>query len=444
MRMRQTTWITTFGATAIIAALGILTSIVLARSLGPEGRGALLAIVFWSILLLSIFYLSLNEATTYHVARARADGKEGDCELECRSALTLHLLMAGGVTAISLPLLPLALGAERASYLPLALSFAAVFTPLTILDLYFNAVRQGRGDVRNFNILRLCQPLVYAAGLIALILFQSLRIDTVLATTLFATGVSVLLGLYFEGARIPGWNFPAMLELLRTGLRIHGVNLLVCIAAEADKLIVLRWMDDASAGLYAVALGVSMLGSGLVVQTLIVLAYPKISTTADRGQQVALICRFTHAAMLLLLLINGAAAAVAPWAIPLLFGEAFAAAVPVAMILLLANTFRGVRQVMDRALRATLHTRLNMLSEGAGLISFIAAAPIGASMGGLVGIAWAMAAAQALAFAVMVAGTARLHALPILDLWGLKPSSVSQLMQVAVREFGAIQERSPR
>jgi O-antigen/teichoic acid export membrane protein len=148
--------------------------------------------------------------------------------------------------------------------------------------------------------------------------------------------------------------------------------------------------------------------------------------------------------MLLLIVINGAAAALCPLLLPLIFGKSFAEAVPVAMYLLLANTFKGVRQVMDYALRATLHTRISMLSESIGLVGFIVFAPIGSEIGGLIGIALAMVGAQVLALGVMVVGMARLLNLYILDLWGGRPSTVLQLIRVAVQEFQAIQARRPR
>jgi O-antigen/teichoic acid export membrane protein len=223
--------------------------------------------------------------------------------------------------------------------------------------------------------------------------------------------------------------------MLHTGLRIHGANLLLYIGAEVDKLVVIQWMDDASIGVYAVALAVSLAGSGLITQSLMVLAYPKISGAADKSQQVTLVCNFAQAAFLLLILINGAVALIAPWLVPMVFGVDFAAAVPVAMILLLMNTFRGARQVMERALRATLNTRLGMLSEGVGLACFAALAPIGGSLSGLAGIAWAMAGAQLLALGFMLVGMARSYKLSVQDLLGLRRATVLWLLRQMRQEL---------
>src|SRR5207249_2767213 len=95
----------TFGATGINMVLSLVTSIMLARCLGPEGCGALLVITFWPTLILGIVQFSLNEATIYHVARAGAAGDSGSRDRQCAYALTLELFGAGAATLASLLLL---------------------------------------------------------------------------------------------------------------------------------------------------------------------------------------------------------------------------------------------------------------------------------------------------------------------------------------------------
>jgi enterobacterial common antigen flippase len=435
------TLVATFGATGVNMALSLLTSIVVARYLGPEGRGALLVIIFWPTMILNFCQLSLNEATIYHVARAGADGDGSGRDRQCAYGLTLELFAVGVTTLGWLLFLPVFFGAARAHYLPLAMLYAAAITPLTILDLYYNAVRYGREDIRRLNILRLCQPVAYAAALTVLVVAGSLEVKTVLVATLLSTGVSVLVGLSFEGLRAPKWNLPAIRDMLRTALRLHATNLLLYASAEIDKLVVVQWMDEISVGLYAAALAVSMFGPGFVAQSLIVLAWGRISAETEQHQQRALVCRFTQAAILSLVLINGAVAVVCPWLVPTLYGKQFAGAVPVATILLLMTTFRGVRQVMDRALRAALIIRISIQGEIVGLISFIILAPIGSHLGKLAGIAWAMAGAQGLALIVMVIGTARHFDLATLHLLGLQMPNFSTVLRVATREYRAAHQR---
>ena len=168
--MKGGTWIATFGATAVVVALSLLTSIILARHLGPEGRGILLAMTFWPAMLSALLNLSINEATMYHVARARVSSGPRAAQNYGGAALLLQTLVAIAVTLLSLLLLPIFFWSNRSENLATVLSYAALFTPLCIGDLHFKATLQGRGEFHALNIVRLCQPVGYAIALAALVL----------------------------------------------------------------------------------------------------------------------------------------------------------------------------------------------------------------------------------------------------------------------------------
>jgi O-antigen/teichoic acid export membrane protein len=432
-------WVFTFGVTGLNAALMFGVSVALARSLGPDGRGALVAVMVWPALLLSLFLFSINEATAYQVARARAAGENP--ERWIRSALTLSLVLAGLATLASLLILPWVLTGERATLLPMAMMYTAVLTPVVILDLYYIAIRQGLGDLANANWLRLCQPMIYAAVVLLLVLATRLQLESVLAANILSVLGSLAVGLSMAGATWPTYNRADLQTLFGTGLRIHGLNTLLYLAAEADKLVVLYVLEPASAGIYVVALAVSTMGSSLVIPSLGAVAYPLIAAARERPDQVALICRFTQAATWLLLLINGATAAVLWWLIPTIFGQAFAPAVSIALILLAMNVFRGIRLVLDRAQRATLTTRFAIQAEAVGLITFVLCGPLAAKHYGLTGLAWAMAFAQLLALATIVGGAARHYCVSPVELLGLTPSIAAALVKSALQEITATRKR---
>jgi O-antigen/teichoic acid export membrane protein len=431
--MLRNTWSTTFAVTGLNVALTAVSSILLARGLGPENRGVLLAIMFWPAFLLSIFYISLNEATAYHIARAGSESHQR--ERQRSVAMTCQLLMAVAVTLTMLLILPLVVSERGSSFLTVVLMYASVFSPFTILYLFYSAVRQGQSDFLVFNLLRLCQPLIYVVGIVVLALFGNLGIETALQTMLISTAVSVLLAIHLGGVQWPTWDWGAMRSLFRTALRLHGVNVLLFVALEVDKLIVIEWMDDRSAGLYVVALAVSTLGSGLVVNSLGALSLPKIAGTVDAADRIRKLCQFTQAGVLSLVLVNVAGAVILPPLLPLIFGANFGESAAVLVILLVANTLRGLRQVIDRNLRAMGENRPSIQSEVAGLLGLLALAPIGVTFGGLSGIAWGVTGSQLLALAVMVMQTARAYQLSVVDFLGMRLSIMRQLVDRAVQQL---------
>ncbi|MBL9171612.1 MAG: lipopolysaccharide biosynthesis protein [Verrucomicrobiales bacterium] len=434
----------TFGITAVNVVLSMFTSVLLARYLGPEGRGTVVALTIWPALLAAIFCLSLNEAVTYHVSLVRSKEKPDETNRVCATALAAQLVTAIGATCCSLLVLPSLVGLDRLGDLWLVMCYAAAFTPLTILDMHYKSVLQGRGEFRSLNVNRVCQPILFALILGVLFALRCIRVETVLIAMIAPLGCSVLLGFILDGARMPIWDGVEMRRLLGTARRFHAMNIVMYSSAEADKVIVVLSMGDTSAGLYASALPIGALGSGLVLQSLLVLLFPEMTAATRKEEQARILCRHTQDASLLLVLINGSMALVCPWVVPFVFGSDFAAAVPVTMILLFMNTLKGVRQVIDRAMRATLSMRFGVVSEAVGLGCFVALGPFASSFGGLAGIAVALVLAQAAALAVMATSAVKCYNLKCSDLWGLRPETGLRLFKMVLHDVQRVKSSLSR
>lgn len=435
--------VSTFGATGLTMGLSLITSIVLARNLGPDGRGALLGLTFWPAMLVAMLGLSVNEATTYRVARANASEGISGARRYISSGLVIQMAIAATATGLTLTILPFLLPAARQASLGTVLWYAAAFTPLMTLDLHFKAVLQGRGAFHWLNVARLAQPVVYAAALLGLVLGQALSVESVIAAIVAALAVSVVVGVVGGGASVAGTSVDAMRETLATGCKFHLANVVLYAAGEADKLFVLYVMDDTKVGYYAVAIALSALGSGVVVQSLsLILTGEMAAMTTPAGQGDVLV-RNMHTATLMLIVINGAAAVLAPIWLPILFGSQFAEAVPVVAILLLMGTIKGIRNILDRAMRATHNSMIGMAGEAVALAALVVLAPVGVKLAGLQGFAWGLCGAQACALVVMIMLAARQVVIDPRLLSPLHRDNVARLGRFARRELRLVREWWP-
>jgi O-antigen/teichoic acid export membrane protein len=394
--------VSTFGATGAVLFLSLVTSVLLARSLGPDGRGALLALTFWPALLSGLFSLSVNEATAYHVARAGALEGEVGLRRYASSGLVLQIVIAFAAATLTALIVQLALPDSRRASLTAVVCYAAAFTPLMLLDQHFRGVLQGRGAFGRLNAVRMVQPLAYCVGLVALALTNALSVGAVMATMVAALAASCASGAACAGVAVSGASVPAMKESLVTGSKFHAANVVLWAAAEADKPILLHLMDDVGLGYYAVASAVSAVGAGLVVQSLGMLLARDMAAATAREARIGVFVRNIRLAGPLLALVNGAAAALAPWWLPAVFGAEFAGAVPVAMVLLLMGAIKGLRQIIDRAMRAMRVTRVGIAGQAAALAGLVVFAPCGLGVSGLVGFAWGLVAAQLCSLVLML------------------------------------------
>ncbi len=97
------------------------------------------------------------------------------------------------------------------------------------------------------------------------------------------------------------------------------------------------------------------------------------------------------------------------------------------MLLLGMGVLKGARQMIDRALRATCHTRTGMIGEATALVGIAALGPMGAIVGGLEGIATAAAVSQAIALVVVLDLAKRQMSVPFVDLWPFQKAALSDL-----------------
>ena len=421
-----------FGTTGLVVLLSLVTSILLARFLAPEGRGLLLALAFWPSLIAALLNISLNESTTYHIAsREGASGNAFTASL-VDSALVLQCVIALAATLVCLTALPFIITGERAAHLSTVVLYAIAFAPLTILSQHFRAVLQGQGKFHTLNILRSLQAVCYLAGLLVMVVFEVATVEHALLAMVTALSAVALTGGLLVGLSFSGASRSESAALLRTGVRFHRANVLLYGAAEADKFIVLVLLTNSEAGLFAVALAYSSIGAGIVTQTIHLLVSREMAMQATSKGREEVFTRMLRLAVLILATGSAAAAIVAPHLIPLLFGETFEPAVLVSLFLLIAASLKALRQIMDRAMRALHITRVGIVGEGVTLAALLALGPVFIAHYGLVGIAYATVAAQMCSFVIAAVMACRIVEVSPTAMWPFHRSALADVRSLLV------------
>ena len=342
--------------------------------------------------------------------------------------------MAPVTAAVSMALIAAMLPENRRDYLAIVLWYTAAFASLSTLDQHFKAVLQGRGAFDRLNLVRLAQPSIYMLALLWMIYSVSLNVPHVMAAIVAALAGSTLLAAASAGVHFSGASLTSAKVTLATGWRFHLANVLLYGAAVIDQLLVLQLLDDSNIGLYAVAIAVSAIGRELVAQSLGLILTRRIAAATTQREQAEITVHTIHDAALLLILVNGGAALLAPWLIPMLFGADFAPAVPAVVILLGTGVLGGLRQIIDRAMRATRVTSVGIIGDGVALVATVVFATLGSFVGGLEGLATGLAMAQAIALTVMLLMTVRTMHIAPAQLSPLHWGNVARLVRLARRE----------
>ena len=306
-----------FLSTVMAYGLAFLYVVVIARALGPEGRGVTALYQAAVNMAFAILSLGLPAAVIYYVAR-----REQTVAQAMENGLSVTIAATALTAAFALALVPMfgtELKAEQVPYWP-----AIIAVPAIIQGRVIDSVLRAQGRFLAMNALDILLPLSILANLLAVEIAIGLTIER----AVYAWSLGFILPVVAGYAAIGAAAWPrrlAPLSLLRPTVRF-GVqaqlgNLIQLLNYRLDVYLILLFVNTAGVGLYAVGVSLSE-GMWFIANSVSVVLLTSL-TAGDEGNAARLtpvVCRNT---LLVTGLASLAAAAAAPVVIPMLFGRAF-------------------------------------------------------------------------------------------------------------------------
>lgn len=270
--------IVTYVFSGLTLVANLVTGIVIARALGPSGRGVAVALVTVTQLAAYLCAMGVAQSLSYFIARRPQDGA---------SLLTTWVLMLLPLTAVAIAitelLLPTIFAADGEQAISLGRWF--VFTILIGVGLELNyGLLLGAQDFFVYNALRFLQPLLMAVGLVVLWWLDALTLESTLIAGTVTGGVAMAVGLGRSVKRV-GVGSPALrlgLASLWYGARGQGSVLAPNITARLDVALLPAFVASTSVGLYSVATNISLIVYQLS-NTFAGLVLPAAARDPERG-----------------------------------------------------------------------------------------------------------------------------------------------------------------
>lgn len=313
-------------ATVLVLGIGLITGILLARILGPTGRGQIAIYVAVAQTVVLFATLSLDKGLAYVLQRPDAS----DESMQDKIFRSLKLWMPG--CSLLASFVAVAAASVFNFDLPLA-ALLVISCAMGVQAEFLCGWLIGKKNLAVLGVFRVANSVIWLLG-IGLLVVLPIPNDNVLwvaATYLVAVAIAVLFVSIRTGFPYSSLRFPASgLTKLRTsivkyGIGYHPSTVLAFLSFRLDILLLPFIATDYEVGIYAVAVtpAMTVLGvrSALVVRGLANQKYVNVRL------QVAFL-----AAVLL-------AVAALPWLIPLLFGQQYSEAVVPAQILVVGAVF---------------------------------------------------------------------------------------------------------
>lgn len=361
-------------AQVLMAGAGVLA----ARKLGPEGRGIATGVLIWSQLLPYIAIAGFNSALTVRVA-ARPSGTIGTA---LGNGIAFACVVGGVCTGVAIVILPSILG--RLGPDAFVLAIAALSTiPLSLLAQVVAALQLALDRIRLLSVCGVLGPTLILAGTIVLWALEELTPSSFVALTLGGGVASLILSMWklpWRSARLA----PKMLLAdARFGLKVAVAGWLSLANVRLDLLVMSTFISASQIGFYSIANNVmipvttlAMAAAALLTPAVARIEREVTDVDPVASRQLELI---HHQAMRYLLraALGGAAlAAVAPFALPLVYGKSFEPAVAMVWILIPGLVVRTYASIVVAGAIGMRRPSVGNIVEGTALVATLALLPI--------------------------------------------------------------------
>jgi O-antigen/teichoic acid export membrane protein len=326
----------TLGTNVILIPIGIASSILIARTIGPAGKGSFDLILATSTLLMTALGLSLPAGVTYEVAR-------GDTKI---SSLSVTLvLIAVAQALICCGILLLLVGVGRSGYvLPDQgqkwwIPAIGVYFFLEMLANHWRAILVGRQEITKSNHAELFARVTQFVLLFALAGFLFFNGKRITVAVLFGLvlSISVLVNVLLLKALGPAFSSAGTRNPLSAALKFalpcYLGNLVQFLNYRLDLFILSALAGYAAVGRYTLAVGLGQM-IWLLSSSAASVLLPKIAASEGSNDSIKntnRLNRLIFAASLISAVIMGI---VASQAIPLLYGDAFRSSFPALLLIL--------------------------------------------------------------------------------------------------------------
>jgi O-antigen/teichoic acid export membrane protein len=363
--------VVTYLFTGLTLLANLISGVVTARALGPDGRGVAVALVTVTQLAGFLFASGVAQSLSYFIARRPEDGP---------NLLTTWVLMLLPLTAVAVGiselLLPTIFSTDGDQAIEIGRWFMFTIVLVVGLELTYGLLL-GTHDYYVYNVLRFAQPLMIALSYVVLWALDELTVESALITATAWSGLVVAAGLARALGRI-GVGSPSVrlgVTSLWYGARAQGSTLAANVTARLDVAMLPAFVAASSVGLYSVATNVSLIVYQLS-NTFAGLVLPAAAREPERAP-VKVIGSLWASLLVAGLLALGLALFARPL-LGLVYGDQFRdAAEPLILILPGAVLFAGASILAagvfaaGRPFTATLPQLLGMLVTVVGLFVFL-------------------------------------------------------------------------
>jgi enterobacterial common antigen flippase len=423
-------YVSTTGANALRVGLGVISGLMVARMLMPQGRGELAVLLYFPTLMGALFSLGTPQAITALISKGARDTQE---------VLTAGFHIALIQTFVAVPLFafcaPRTLTGDN-RYLASQVGISCVAGSFMILTPYFNAMAYGLKRFAWVNATTLVGQVGYVVALLVLWLSGSLTPFNAALASLACQLLQCLLHLVHikPSSLMKSVTRGIYRESLGLGLRFAIPSLAIVLLSNADRAILIRTTTLQQIGYFAVAYAATM-PITLTTEAFTQIGFVEVSSADNADVSLSLMLRRFQMAQV----VSGigfifAAALMSP-VIRYGFGKAYIAAIPAAYPLALTMSLRATTRPLENNLRGLRFIVPGTLGAAINLGALILLSILLVPRWGALGFCCASLASEGIYLVCLALYLSTQQNVQLGQLWGIRPSIIRAMTRAFLELF---------
>ncbi|MDJ0574096.1 MAG: oligosaccharide flippase family protein [Xenococcaceae cyanobacterium MO_234.B1] len=345
-----------------ILAINVLTGIITARTLGPEGRGEQAALILWPEFMANVITLGIPSALVYNLRRYPEERSNF-----FSAAVILCSILGIGSATVGILFLPQWLSQYPTETIRMAQLLMPI-VPIFLLAQLFALALDASSQFAISNIGRYMMPLGTLLLLYGLVISHNITPYTA-ALAYILPGIVVFLFRLAYLRKVFKFQWSGLTKtyrrLMSYGVRSYGVELVKTLSGKLSQVVIVGLLSSSNLGIYVVALNLSRMMN--VFQTsFVTVLFPTVAGR-PRKEVVALTGRAVRVSLALSCLAGIIVSFLAPVLLNVLYGEKFLAAIAVFRILLVEIIISGTVWVFLQAFMAVGKPGFVTLLQGLGV-----------------------------------------------------------------------------
>jgi len=359
---------TVFLTRFLMFTVAMVNSVIVARTLGPEGKGLLSLSILAATVLCYSTNMGIGTGSGFFLGRKRVP-----LSVLAGNWLSLSLLIGLSVTGAAVLIggwiFPKALPSVPVAYV----TIAVCSVPFMITRNNLQSLFKAGDDFKSFNLTDIVQPVVFLAAFLSL--FYLLRDRGVLAAVIaipVSHGISSLTAAFLLGRKIRlrfQWSGPVVKDAFSFGVRGYLAGLVEFLNLRLDMLLVNLIMAPQFVGFYSIAVALAE-KIWYVPTVLSIVLYPRVAHGEEdkASLETSKVCRQT---ILIIIICCALVLLAGRFLIELLYSEAFSPAIIPLFILLPGILTAGISRIITSDLMARGHPGVILWSGLSALVANI-------------------------------------------------------------------------